>query len=86
MGNSSVVQAGPCLKNTATSLEILEAMKNPLNGLMFISQQNLPSSTFIAADAINWLLLRMEGVTTLDKAIQVSKQNIVSIQIYLFFC
>lgn len=46
-------------------------MKNPLNGITFIAaQQNLPISTFIASDAINWLLLRMEGTTT-DRALQV---------------
>ena len=60
------------MKNAATNPEIVEAMKNPLSGLMFIcAQQNLPCSTFIAADAINWLMLRMEGVTTVEKAVQV---------------
>lgn len=69
--NFSTVQAGPCLKSTATNLEIIEAMKNPLNGITFIAaQHNSPTYTFIASDAINWLLLRMEGTTT-DRAIQV---------------
>jgi hypothetical protein len=68
----SVIQAGPCLKNTATNAEIIEAMKSPLSGLTFISaQQNLPSSTFIAADGVNWLMLRMEGVSTQEKAARV---------------
>ncbi|CAH0554753.1 unnamed protein product [Brassicogethes aeneus] len=60
------------IKLTSTHQEIVEAMRNPLSGLTFIgSQQNLPHSTFATADAVNWLISNMEGVSSIERAIQV---------------
>ncbi|CAH1099750.1 unnamed protein product [Psylliodes chrysocephalus] len=62
------------LKFNATTVEIIESMKHPVNGLQFINmQQNMPNFTFVTADAINWLMNHMEGIATIEKAIQVMK-------------
>ncbi|XP_055630377.1 GATOR complex protein Iml1 isoform X2 [Toxorhynchites rutilus septentrionalis] len=50
------------LKQTATLQEIFEAFKNPYHGVGFLGPaQSLPSCTFVAYDAINWLQNRIEG-------------------------
>uniref|UniRef100_A0A1Y1KCF9 DEP domain-containing protein n=3 Tax=Photinus pyralis TaxID=7054 RepID=A0A1Y1KCF9_PHOPY len=68
----ATLQQEPCLSSTATFAEILEAMKNPVTGVGFLSsQQNLPNCTFIAADAVNWLVAHMEGVCSNDKAVPI---------------
>ncbi|KAJ8973342.1 hypothetical protein NQ317_004654 [Molorchus minor] len=70
------------LKQNATGTEIIEAMKHPTNGLSFINlQQNFPNLTFITADAVNWLITHMEGISTIEKGIQVMqslhKENLI---------
>ncbi|KAL1494319.1 hypothetical protein ABEB36_009934 [Hypothenemus hampei] len=60
------------LKFNSTSSEIIEAFKHPTQGFSFINtSQNLPNYTFVAADAVNWLLSHMEGVTSTEKAVQI---------------
>lgn len=50
------------LKQTATLQEIFDAFKNPHHGVGFLgAAQSLPSCTFVAYDAINWLQNRIEG-------------------------
>ena len=64
----------PLLKANATYQEIVESMKHPANGLTFVTittHQSLPQHTFIAADAVNWLMAHMEGITSQNQAIQV---------------
>lgn len=64
------------LKSTSTHLEILEGMRNPISGLSFlITHQSLPSYTFIAADAVNWLIGHLEGVNNAEKAVYVRILN-----------
>lgn len=47
-------------------------MKNPITGVGFLySHQSLPTATFIAADAVNWLIAHMEGISNIEKAVQV---------------
>lgn len=47
-------------------------MKSSVVGLIFLySQQSLPSCTFVAADAVNWLISHVDGISNNDKAIQV---------------
>lgn len=42
--------------------EILDAMKNPVNGINFLAKsQSLPSWTFVLMDAITWLQNRIDG-------------------------
>lgn len=61
------------LKPNASDIEIIEALRNPISGLSFINPQiNLPNLSFVTADAVTWLMAHMEGVTTVEKAIQVS--------------
>ncbi|XP_057663602.1 GATOR complex protein Iml1 isoform X2 [Diorhabda carinulata] len=60
------------LKPNATSAEIIDSMKHPINGLLFISvQQNLPNLTFVTADAVSWLMTHMEEVPSIEKGIQI---------------
>lgn len=67
------------MRPTASSKEIIEAMKHPVSGLGFLmSQPNLPPLTFVSADAVSWLMVHMEGVQSMDKAVQVSN-NVVEV-------
>ncbi|XP_050506541.1 GATOR complex protein Iml1 isoform X1 [Diabrotica virgifera virgifera] len=60
------------LKSNATSAEIIESMKNPANGLLFINmQQNLPNFTFVSAEAVSWLMTHMEEVNNVEKGVQI---------------
>lgn len=62
----------PILKSNSSLLDIMEAMKNPYSGLSFITtHQNLVNTTFVSADAVNWLIEHMEGVTTIAQAVKV---------------
>lgn len=66
------------LKFNATDIEIIEALRNPINGLSLINpQSNLPNLSFITADAVSWLIAHMEGVTTVEKAVQVRLFDII---------
>ncbi|XP_039435654.1 GATOR complex protein Iml1 isoform X2 [Culex pipiens pallens] len=50
------------LKQTATLTEIFEAFKNPVHGVGFVGPaQSMPSCTFVAYDAINWLQSHIDG-------------------------
>lgn len=47
-------------------------MKHPVTGVGFIAaHENLPQLTFISADAVNWLMIHMEGVSNIERATQV---------------
>ncbi|KAK9687602.1 Vacuolar membrane-associated protein Iml1 [Popillia japonica] len=71
-GNDDNIISDPLLRPNASSTEILEAMKQPINGLGLLpTHQSLPQYTFISSDAINWLITHMEGVTTTEKAIKI---------------
>ncbi|XP_066249180.1 GATOR complex protein Iml1 isoform X1 [Euwallacea similis] len=60
------------LKCSCSSIEIIEAIKHPLRGFSFINlSQNLPAYTFVSADAVSWLMTHMEGITTIEKGVQV---------------
>lgn len=60
------------LKSNATDVEIIEALRNPINGLSLINpQSNLPNLSFITADAVSWLMAHMEGVANVEKAVHV---------------
>lgn len=68
----SVTQVEPVLRSSATTAEILEAMKHPITGIGFLTtQHNLPSQTFVSADAVSWLINHMEGVIAVERGIQV---------------
>lgn len=74
------MQTEPLLKPNASNQEILNALKHPVTGLGFIAaHENLPPLTFISADAVNWLMIHMEGISNIERATQVYKQ----IQIWL---
>ncbi|XP_059473113.1 GATOR complex protein Iml1 isoform X3 [Neocloeon triangulifer] len=60
------------LGSTASYQEILEAMKNPNSGLIFLFlNQSLPPMTFSSADAVHWLITHVDGLTTKDAAADV---------------
>lgn len=68
----STVPTITLLKSNTTGTELIEAMKHHTNGLSFINlQSNLPNFTFVTADAVNWLMTHMEGVTSVEKGVQV---------------
>ena len=57
------------LRAHCTLTEVLEGMQNPTTGLAFLARNSpLPSTTFVAAEAVLWLLDRVEGVTTEARA------------------
>jgi len=58
------------LRSTCTLAEIQEAMKNPNTGLTFVSKQTvLPSTTFVSAEGVLWLMEHVEGIHSEAKAI-----------------
>ncbi|XP_075221255.1 GATOR complex protein Iml1 isoform X2 [Lycorma delicatula] len=60
------------LKDSASLVEIFEAMKHPVSGLSMLSTHtSLPSNVFVSSDSIQWLLSHMEGIVTYDDAINV---------------
>lgn len=78
--NFSTLPTITLLKPNTAGTELVEAMKHPANGLSFInSQQNLPNFTFVTADAVNWLMTHMEGVTSVEKGVQVLKNNLFNL-------
>ncbi|KRT80387.1 hypothetical protein AMK59_7380 [Oryctes borbonicus] len=72
-GNDDNIVCDPLLRPNASFTEILEAMKQPVNGLGLLppTHQCLPTYTFISSDAINWLITHMEGVTTTEQALKI---------------
>ncbi|XP_018377284.1 PREDICTED: DEP domain-containing protein 5 isoform X3 [Trachymyrmex cornetzi] len=62
------------IKNNATNVEILEAMKHPQTGVGFLTQHpSLPSQTFVSADAIQWLNNHVEGGMEIEHGINIMK-------------
>ncbi|CAG9822060.1 unnamed protein product [Phaedon cochleariae] len=59
------------IRANASSNEIIEAMKHPSGGFQFVVlNQNFPNTTFITAEAVHWLMVHMECVTTIEKGVQ----------------
>lgn len=60
--NEEAFLAETKLSPTATLTEIFEAFRHPTTGVSFLwKMQGLPSFTFVAYDAVNWLNNRIEG-------------------------
>lgn len=60
------------LKATSSPAEILEALKHQMHGLSFVNMpQNLPNYTFVTADAVNFIMTNMEGISSVESAIQI---------------
>lgn len=77
----------PLLRANASYVDILEAMKQPANGLgLLTTHQTLPPYTFISFDAINWLVNHMDGITTPEQAIKVLKITNIRLTFYLYTC
>lgn len=65
------------MKETSTFSEILEAMRHPISGVGFLTTHpSLPSFTFVAADAVHWLMNHLEGVTSIDKAVLIMNNTL----------
>nr|XP_022917865.1 GATOR complex protein DEPDC5 isoform X2 [Onthophagus taurus] len=79
--NDELVSTDLMLKSTANFSEIIENLKHPQSGLI-LNHPNLPQNTFIASDAVNWLMNHMEGVTTLDQSVQI----FINLQRERFIC
>ncbi|CAL1272426.1 unnamed protein product [Larinioides sclopetarius] len=59
------------LSESSSDKEIIEAMKNSQDGLNFISKVGWPTYTFISAEAVSWLIERIEGVLVEQQAIKI---------------
>nr|CAD7437577.1 unnamed protein product [Timema bartmani] len=60
------------LKSSATLPEILESMRHPQTGVVFLMHHaSLPSFTFISADAVQWVISHMEGVVCEEQAVTI---------------
>ncbi|KAG8034214.1 hypothetical protein G9C98_001299 [Cotesia typhae] len=60
------------LKSNASNSEILEALKNPQNGISFLTPHpSLPSQTFVSADAVQWLNNHIDGGVNIQQAIKI---------------
>nr|CAD7196096.1 unnamed protein product [Timema douglasi] len=60
------------LKSSATLPEILESMRHPQTGVVFLMHHaSLPSFTFISADAVQWVIGHMEGVVCEEQAVTI---------------
>nr|CAD7428626.1 unnamed protein product [Timema monikensis] len=60
------------LKSSATLPEILESMRHPQTGVVFLMHHaSLPSFTFISADAVQWIIGHMEGVVCEEQAVTI---------------
>lgn len=59
------------MKATSSYSEILEALRHPTTGVGFLTLTPtiLPSFTFVSADAVHWLINHLEGITTIDQAV-----------------
>jgi len=63
------------LRSSCTMQEILEAMRNPSTGLAFVSKTSpLPSTTFVSAEAVMWLMEHVEGVCNEKRGIVMMEQ------------
>ncbi|XP_063239930.1 GATOR complex protein Iml1 isoform X2 [Bacillus rossius redtenbacheri] len=61
-----------CLRSGASLPEILEAMRQPATGVGFVSlHPSLPSCTFVSADAVQWLVASVEGVSREEPAVAI---------------
>lgn len=65
------------LKSTATLSEILEALRNTVTGVGFLTHHpSLPSYTFVSADAVIWLICHVEGVPNEEKAVDIMEVSV----------
>ncbi|XP_044593243.1 GATOR complex protein Iml1 isoform X6 [Cotesia glomerata] len=65
------------LKSNASNSEILEALKNPQNGISFLTPHpSLPSQTFVSADAVQWLNNHIDGGVNVQQAIKIMESMI----------
>ncbi|XP_074113589.1 GATOR complex protein Iml1 isoform X6 [Cotesia typhae] len=65
------------LKSNASNSEILEALKNPQNGISFLTPHpSLPSQTFVSADAVQWLNNHIDGGVNIQQAIKIMESMI----------
>ena len=65
------------LKSTATLSEILEALRNTVSGVGFLTHHpSLPSCTFVSADAVLWLIRHVEGVPHEEKAVDIMEVSV----------
>lgn len=83
---SSFNTSEPSLKATASNVEILEAMRNPYTGVGFLTtHQSFTNLTFVSADAVNWLIKHVEGISNIETAVRVSFQLIRQLK-YFYLC
>ncbi|XP_030761534.1 GATOR complex protein Iml1 isoform X3 [Sitophilus oryzae] len=70
--DESVSVGLPSLKQQSSNCDIIEAFKHQIHGLSFLNMpQSLPNHTFVTADAVSWLMNRMEGINTVENAVQI---------------
>lgn len=73
------------LKSTATLSEILEAMRNTVSGVGFLTHHpSLPSYTFVSADAVQWLICHVDGVLHEERAVDIMEVSVCPNCSYLF--
>ncbi|XP_063310608.1 GATOR1 complex protein DEPDC5 isoform X4 [Pelobates fuscus] len=70
------VSGGPSTLTSSASLsEILEAMKHPTTGIPFLSEQKgLPSSCFISAEVVHWLMNNIPWVQSQPIAMDIMQK------------
>lgn len=63
------------LKEGSSYGEIIEALKHSTSGLTFLNvQSSFPAFTFVSADAVQWLMAHLEGITTQQKGIELLQE------------
>nr|XP_024217178.1 GATOR complex protein DEPDC5 isoform X3 [Halyomorpha halys] len=70
-------EASQCvvLKEGTPYHEIVEALKNPHSGISFLNTHpSFPSNTFVSADAVQWLIAHLEGVSNQQQAINILQE------------
>lgn len=72
------------LKEGSSHVEIVEALKHSTSGVGFLNNlhSNFPAYTFVSADAVQWLLTHLEGITTPETAIALLQVNLFIITIH----
>ena len=65
-------QSEPRLGRSASVNDIVDAMRHPVSGVGFLAHHiSLPSMTFVSADAVQWLIKHVEGVSNQHSAEQI---------------
>lgn len=59
------------LSEDTSDLEIIQAMKNPQDGLNFLTKAGWPSCTFISFEAVSWIMEHVEGIVVEQQAITI---------------